>query len=155
MDTLVVGDPVIIEVRATIAFGASDKFGMHGVSNWTFYGVRHLASLEAAPALSVKYTFRTAVTLGALPAANKYGSNSSGSAPGWSGAACVMPVKEVPMAEPRDVIHAAIHSAFVKYPKEDDPASHDHWIQPEEAAHLTKVVMMELEANGFEIVKRK
>ena len=65
-----------------------------------------------------------------------------------------MPVKEVPMADPRDVIHAAIHSAFVKYPKEDDPASHDHWIQPEEAAHLAKVVMMELEANGFEVVKR-
>jgi hypothetical protein len=43
----------------------------------------------------------------------------------------------------------------VKYPKEDDPASHDHWIQPEEAAHLTKVVMTELETNGFEIVKRK
>ena len=67
----------------------------------------------------------------------------------------MMPVKEVPMADPRDVIYAAIHSAFVKYPKEDDPASHDHWIQPEEATHLTKVVMAELEANGFEIVKRK
>ena len=32
------------------------------------------------------------------------------------------------MADPGDVIYAAIHSAFVKYPKEDDPASHDHWI---------------------------
>ena len=39
------------------------------------------------------------------------------------------------MAGSRDVIYAAIHSAFVKYPKEDDPASHDHWIQPEEATH--------------------
>ena len=61
----------------------------------------------------------------------------------------------MPMADPRDVIYAAIHSAFVKYPKEDDPASHDHWIQPEEATHLTKVVMAELEANGGESVKRK
>lgn len=67
----------------------------------------------------------------------------------------MMRVKEVPMADPRDVIYAAIHSAFVKYPKEDDAASHDHWIQPEEAAHLTKVVMTELQTNGFEIVKRK
>ncbi|MBR1124543.1 hypothetical protein JQ628_23670 [Bradyrhizobium lablabi] len=57
------------------------------------------------------------------------------------------------MTDPRDVIYAAIHSAFVKYPKEDDPGSHDHWIQPDEAIHLTKVVMAELTANGFEIVK--
>lgn len=58
------------------------------------------------------------------------------------------------MAEARDVIYAAIHSAFVKYPKEDDPSSHDHWIGPEEASHLTRVVMTELEANGFQIMKK-
>lgn len=58
------------------------------------------------------------------------------------------------MSDPRDVIYAAIHSAFVKYPREDDPASHDHWIQPEESAHLTKVVLAELDANGFQIVKK-
>src|SRR5689334_23101876 len=61
---------------------------------------------------------------------------------------------EAPMTDPRDVIYAAIHSAFVKYPREDDPASHDHWIQPEESAHLTKVVLAELDANGFQIVKK-
>ena len=61
---------------------------------------------------------------------------------------------EAPMSDPRDVIYAAIHSAFVKYPREDDPASHDHWIQPEESAHLTKVVLAELEANGFQIVRK-
>jgi hypothetical protein len=60
----------------------------------------------------------------------------------------------ISMAEARDVIYAAIHSAFVKYPKEDDPSSHDHWIGPEEAGHLTKVVITELEANGFHIVKK-
>jgi hypothetical protein len=59
------------------------------------------------------------------------------------------------MADARDVIYAAIHSAFVKYPKEDDPGSHDHWIGPEEAAHLTKAVMTELEANGFQISKKE
>jgi len=58
------------------------------------------------------------------------------------------------MADPRDVIYAAIHTAFVKYPKEDDPSSHDHWLQPEEAAHLAKVVIAELDANGFHIVKK-
>ena len=30
------------------------------------------------------------------------------------------------MVDARDVICAAIHSAFVKYPKEDDPDPHDH-----------------------------
>ena len=62
--------------------------------------------------------------------------------------------QEALMTNPRDVIYAAIHSAFVKYPREDDPAAHDHWIQPEEAGHLTKVVLAELEANGFQIVKK-
>jgi hypothetical protein len=59
------------------------------------------------------------------------------------------------MADARDVIYAAIHSAFVKYPKEDDPSSHDHWIGPEEASHLTRVVITELQENGFQIVKKK
>ena len=58
------------------------------------------------------------------------------------------------MTDPRDVVYAAIHSAFVKYPREDDPSSHDHWIQADEATHLTKVVLAELDANGFEIVKK-
>ena len=58
------------------------------------------------------------------------------------------------MSDPRDVIYAAIHSAFVRYPKEDDLASSEHWIEPEDSAHLTKVVMLELEANGFQIVKK-
>jgi hypothetical protein len=58
------------------------------------------------------------------------------------------------MSEPIDVIRAAIRSAFVKYPKEDDPGSHDNWIQPEDSVHLAKVVMIELEANGFQIVKK-
>jgi hypothetical protein len=59
------------------------------------------------------------------------------------------------MTDPRDVIYAAIHSAFVKYPKEDDPTWSEHWIQPEESAHLAKVVMLELEANGFQIIKKQ
>ena len=58
------------------------------------------------------------------------------------------------MTDPREIIYAAIHSAFVKYPKEDDPSSHDHWIEAKDAAHLTKAVMAELEANGFQIVKK-
>jgi hypothetical protein len=56
--------------------------------------------------------------------------------------------------DPQDVLYAAIRSAFVKYPREDDPTSHDHWISPEESAHLAKVVLAELDANGFQIVKK-
>jgi hypothetical protein len=63
-------------------------------------------------------------------------------------------VEKYQMADARDVIYAAIHSAFVKYPKEDDPGSHDHWIEPAEATHLTKAVIAELEANGFQIVRK-
>jgi hypothetical protein len=62
--------------------------------------------------------------------------------------------QEAPMFDPADVIKTAIHSAFVKHPMEDDPDFSPHWIKPEECAHLTKVIMVELEANGFEIVKK-
>ena len=60
------------------------------------------------------------------------------------------------MLDPADVIMAAILSAFVSYPKEGDPdwRSPD-WIMPEECAHLTRVVIRELEAKGFQIVKKQ
>jgi hypothetical protein len=51
---------------------------------------------------------------------------------------------------------AAIRSAFVSYPKEGDPDWRSpNWIMPAECEHLTKVVIRELEANGFEIVKKQ
>jgi hypothetical protein len=58
------------------------------------------------------------------------------------------------MSDPEAVIQAAIRSAFVNYPKEDDPDWRSPWIKPEECAHLTSAVMRELEANGFQIVKK-
>ena len=60
----------------------------------------------------------------------------------------------VGMSNPADVINAAIHSAFVRYPRDDDPDWSSHWIQPEDSAHLTKVAMLELEAAGYVIVKK-
>jgi hypothetical protein len=56
--------------------------------------------------------------------------------------------------DPRDVIYAAIYSAYVKYPKKGDPAPSNRWIEPKRSAHLAKVVMQELDANGFQIVKK-
>jgi hypothetical protein len=57
--------------------------------------------------------------------------------------------------DPEDVVQAAIRSAFVSYPREDDPDWRSpHWITPEECAHLAKVVIRELRAKGFRIVKK-
>jgi hypothetical protein len=58
------------------------------------------------------------------------------------------------MSEATDVIMDAIHSAFDSYPKEGDPEWRSpNWIMPEECAHLTNVILRELEARGFQIVK--
>ena len=63
-------------------------------------------------------------------------------------------LKEARMSDPTRVIQEAIHSAFVKYPMEDDPDFAHHWIKPDESAHIAKAIILELEANGFEIVKK-
>jgi hypothetical protein len=57
--------------------------------------------------------------------------------------------------DPKDVIEFAIRSAFLSYPKEDDPdwRSPD-WIKPKECAHLALAVILELQANGFQIEKK-
>ncbi|MGV7213338.1 hypothetical protein [Bradyrhizobium sp. UFLA05-112] len=59
------------------------------------------------------------------------------------------------MPDPAEVIQAAIRSAFVSYPKEDDPDWRSpSWIRPAECSHLTKVIMHELDTSGFAIVKK-
>jgi hypothetical protein len=62
--------------------------------------------------------------------------------------------QEAPMLDPADVVKTAIHSAFVKHPMEDDPDFSPSWIKPDECAHLAKVILLELDANGFQIVKK-
>ena len=59
-----------------------------------------------------------------------------------------------PTSDPRDVIYAAFYAAFIKYPKEDDPTLSNHRIKPAQSAHLTKAVMLALDASGFQIVKK-
>lgn len=63
-------------------------------------------------------------------------------------------LEEAQMSDPADVIREAIHSAFVKYPMEGDPDFSSHWIKPEESDHIARVVMLALEAAGFQIVKK-
>jgi hypothetical protein len=53
------------------------------------------------------------------------------------------------------LITNAIHTAFVKYPEGDGGLNLDYdWIKPEQSAQITKAILLDLAANGFEIVKR-
>ena len=58
------------------------------------------------------------------------------------------------MLNPAEIIRDTIHSAFVKYPRDDDPDWSHHWITVEDSDHLTKAVLLGLKANGFEIVRK-
>jgi len=60
-----------------------------------------------------------------------------------------------PTEDPKDTIEFAICSAFVSYPKEDDPEWRSpHWITAKECAYLAIAIIMELQAKGFQIVKK-
>jgi hypothetical protein len=57
--------------------------------------------------------------------------------------------------DPNDVIEFAICSAVVAYPNEDDPEWRSpDWIKPSECVHLATVIILELDAKGFQIVKK-
>jgi hypothetical protein len=56
---------------------------------------------------------------------------------------------------PENVIIRAIHEAFIKYPEADGGQNLDYqWIQPEQSLHVAKAILLELAANGFEVVKK-
>ena len=38
---------------------------------------------------------------------------------------------------------------------EDGPDFAHHWIKPDESAHITKAILLELEAAGLQIVKKE
>ena len=68
----------------------------------------------------------------------------------------MLPAWESHMPNPADAIATAIRAAFETYPKEGDPDWRSpSWIMPEECAHLTKAILQELEAQGFEIVTKQ
>jgi hypothetical protein len=53
------------------------------------------------------------------------------------------------------LITNAIHTAFIKYPEGDGGPNLDYeWIPPEQSSHITKAILMDLEAGGFQIVKK-
>ena len=55
---------------------------------------------------------------------------------------------------PKDVIEAAIRSAFVSYPKDDDPDGRIYWVAPKECSQLAIAVILGLHAKGFQIMKQ-
>jgi hypothetical protein len=68
----------------------------------------------------------------------------------------LLPARENHMPNPADAIATAIRAAFETYPKEGDPDWRSpSWIMPDECAHLTKTILQELEAQGFEIVMKQ
>ena len=53
------------------------------------------------------------------------------------------------------LITNAIHTAFIKYPEGDGEPNLDYdWIPPEQSLRITKAILLDLAANGFEIVKK-
>ena len=56
---------------------------------------------------------------------------------------------------PEEVIIRAIHEAFIKYPEGEGGQNLDYeWVQPEQSSRVAKAILLELAANGFEIVKK-
>jgi hypothetical protein len=53
------------------------------------------------------------------------------------------------------IITNAIHTAFIKYPEGDGATNLDYeWIAPEQSSHITKAILLDLQASGFQIVKK-
>jgi hypothetical protein len=53
------------------------------------------------------------------------------------------------------LITNAIHTAFIKYPEGDGGPNLDYeWIAPEQSAHIAKAILLDLEASGYQIVKK-
>jgi hypothetical protein len=53
------------------------------------------------------------------------------------------------------LIANAIHTAFIKYPEGDGGPNLDYeWIPPEQSSHITKAILLDLAAGGFQIVKK-
>ena len=73
---------------------------------------------------------------------------------GSNDSAVATPAEGRSMLNPAEIIRETIHSAFVKYPRDDDPDWSHHWITVEDSDHLTKAVLLGLKANGYEIVRK-
>jgi hypothetical protein len=58
-------------------------------------------------------------------------------------------------AEIEKLITNSIHTAFIKYPEGDGGPNLDYeWIPTEQSTHITKAILLDLEAGGYQIVKK-
>ena len=61
-----------------------------------------------------------------------------------------MPVEAI-----ESLITSAIHTAFIKYPEGDGGPNLDYdWIAHDQSVHIAKAILLDLAANGYQIVKR-
>jgi len=63
---------------------------------------------------------------------------------------------EARMADAVEIlITNAIHTAFIKYPEGDGGPNLDYeWIAPDQSTHIAKAILLDLAANGYQIVKK-
>jgi hypothetical protein len=53
------------------------------------------------------------------------------------------------------LITNSIHTAFIKYPEGDGGPNLDYdWIPPDQSVHIAKAILLDLEAGGYQIVKK-
>jgi len=53
------------------------------------------------------------------------------------------------------LITNAIHTAFIRYPEGDGGSNLDYeWIAPDQSAHIAKAILLDLAANGYQIMKK-
>jgi hypothetical protein len=53
------------------------------------------------------------------------------------------------------LIANSIHTAFIKYPEGDGGPNLDYnWIAPEQSALIARAILLDLEAGGFQVVKK-
>jgi hypothetical protein len=54
-----------------------------------------------------------------------------------------------------NLITNAIHTTFTKYPEGDGASNLDYdWISAEQSSRITKAILFDLAAGGFEIVRK-
>ena len=54
------------------------------------------------------------------------------------------------------LIANAIHTAFIKYPEGDGSPNLDYeWIAPDQSKHIAKSILLDLAANGYQIIKKR
>lgn len=52
------------------------------------------------------------------------------------------------------LITKSIHTAFIKYPESDAGPNMDYdWIAADQSVHIARAILLDLEANGYQITK--